>query len=466
MQNKFKLHVVGLTILFFYVINIALGQERPEIRDSIYSNVLQEKRMIEILLPNSYKAGSAEKYGVVYVLDGEWNKWLLPGSYDFAVSANFIPDNIFVRIPNIYSKKIDTRDRDLSPTQIKEYNPISGGADNFRSFLKNELIPYINKKYPSDGENTLVGGSLAGLFAVYTLLKDPGLFKSYIAVEPAMHWDNRYVNKLASETLEHLPNIENTTLWIAGRKGVEYNNMGIAALDSILQTKAPKGLIWKSAAYPNETHYSAQYKGYYDGFKFTYSGYLKEIDVRPINGILLKNEPFNALVMQNSSDSTSLRYTTDGSLPTRSSKRFNFFIPLASPCQLILKSFSNRNKYDKVVSGSFQEGEALAANSKPKRGKATGLQYAYYEGTWDKLPEFKKLKPVQAGSIKENFTIDENSKKTNSAYLIEGQLEIPVEGYYVFYIDSAEDSKVYVEDQLIINGNGKRPMANYPMYCL
>lgn len=226
MQNKLKLHAIGVTVLFFYIVNIALGQERVEIRDSLYSDVLQEQRIFEVLLPKSYKADSSKKYGVVYKLDGEWDTWLLPGSYDFAVGAKFVPENIFVRIPNIYSPKIDTRDRDLTPTQVKEYNPNTGGADNFRSFLKNELIPYINKKYPSNGENTLVGGSLAGMFTIYTLLKDPELFKSYVAVEPAMHWDNRYVNKLASETLEHLPNLENTTLWIAGREGGPYENIG------------------------------------------------------------------------------------------------------------------------------------------------------------------------------------------------------------------------------------------------
>ena len=47
--------------------------------------------------------------------------------------------------------------------------------------------------------------------------------------------------------------------------------MGIAQFESLLVLKAPKNLHWKVASYPNETHFSAIWKGIYDGLKFTYT---------------------------------------------------------------------------------------------------------------------------------------------------------------------------------------------------
>ena len=46
-------------------------------------------------------------------------------------------------------------------------------------------MPYINRKYKgaTDG-HTLYGGSLGGLFVMYTFLNDPALFTSYIAIDP------------------------------------------------------------------------------------------------------------------------------------------------------------------------------------------------------------------------------------------------------------------------------------------
>ena len=46
--------------------------------------------------------------------------------------------------------------------------------------------------------------------------------------------------------------------------------MGISSFDSLLTLKAPNDLQWKVEGYPNETHFSAIWKGIYDGLKFTY----------------------------------------------------------------------------------------------------------------------------------------------------------------------------------------------------
>ena len=57
--------------------------------------------------------------------------------------------------------------RDLTPTNVDDstIDSTSGGSKHFLSFIENELIPYIGKKYPSKNYRTIVDHSLGSLSA-------------------------------------------------------------------------------------------------------------------------------------------------------------------------------------------------------------------------------------------------------------------------------------------------------------
>lgn len=287
-QIQFK----NLKKLLFSILIISLfsnnysfaQQDVKKTKDSIYSNVLKEQRIIQIILPEGYDANLADKYDVIYVVDGEWNTERASLIHQQNVQWKFMSKNIVIGVENKYIDGVNQRDRDLTPTN-NDTQPLSGKADNFIAFFKDELIPYINKEYSTTGANTLIGASHGGTFAVYTLLKQPQLFKSYIAADPSLWWDDRYLSKFAAERLPELSDI-NATLHISGRKGGPYEGMGIVAMDSVLKLKAPKGLIWESIDYPNEIHNSVQFKSFYDGLKLAYRGYTNEsITFHPMGGI-------------------------------------------------------------------------------------------------------------------------------------------------------------------------------------
>src|SRR5258708_9952316 len=198
---KFKITTwfcIIMTIGIVFCAGQGKAQKWPGIRDSIYSNVLKETRVIQVVLPKGYQPEKNSKYEVLYMLDGEWYMEQIPFIYNFVVSAKFAPENIFVLIPNTYVNGANLRDRDFSPTKIKD-DSLSGGADTFHAFLKDELIPYVEKKYPTNGQRSLVGSSFSGLFSVYAFVKDPELFQSYIASDPNLNWDGNYVPKLAAK---------------------------------------------------------------------------------------------------------------------------------------------------------------------------------------------------------------------------------------------------------------------------
>lgn len=237
--------------------------------DSIYSVHLKELRQVKISIPKKYN--SNEKLDVLYVLDGEWATSLSETVYEFLEYAEFIPTNmIIVSIPNYYKDGINMRRRDFIPS-ITKTQPSTIGVKNFLSFLKEELIPLIDKKYPTKTENNILyGSSLGGLFTVYAYLEEPTLFKSYISIEPVLRMSENHINKIASERFEKIKDSKNT-LWISSRDGKAFDEMGIAKFESILALKAPKNLHWGIETYPNETHFSAIWKGIYDGLKFTYT---------------------------------------------------------------------------------------------------------------------------------------------------------------------------------------------------
>ena len=271
---KIKIRFASIVLVFYLLlISIQAWPQNSGIQyDSLYSNILKEQRPIKVILPKKYNPGSTDRCDVLYVLDGEWNTSLAEKVYEFLEYGKFIPTNlIIVSVPNYYKNGINMRDRDFTPTSTENSEGTKyGGAGNFLLFLKEELIPFINSKYPTKIENNILyGTSLGGLFAIYAYLYEPALFKSYLTVEPSLWWDKESINKIASKKLESKEGIRNT-LWIGSRDGRAQVEMGISSFDSLLTLRAPDDLKWKVEGYPNETHFSAIWKGIYDGLRFTY----------------------------------------------------------------------------------------------------------------------------------------------------------------------------------------------------
>jgi predicted alpha/beta superfamily hydrolase len=409
--------------------------------DSVYSEVLKEKREFKVLLPPGYKPGSQKKYDVAYILDGEGNLEIFSQVQAYAKGMGFAPDLILIGVHNI------DRTRDFTPTVMKRL-PISGGADKFVSFLKQELIPYINKTYPASGQNILYGHSLGGLLAVHAMLTEPALFSSYVAADPSLWYDNEYTNKMAIEKFKTAAQPDQT-LFISGTDN-GLKRMGITTMDSILKINPPKNLTHKIAVYENEHHGSVHLKTIYDGLKFIYDGFNlpgKNIEFHPMNGIVLKNKPY---VINVNTNFPEFRYTTDGTIPTATAPKIEKANSFSGPIQLTIKSFS-KGKFEKTVTGNFVLGEPPAPVAKPKGFKPGGLSYSYYEGLWDSLPDFKTLNLIKSGIADTAFNFTKLPSQYNFALAYEGMLEIKKEGYYHFSIGADDGAKLYLKDKLLLN---------------
>jgi len=430
-------------LLTFNLLSSANAQDIPGKRDSINSAVLNEKRILQVILPDDYKAGSTTKYDVLYIID-DWNIKLGRDIQHFIFDEHTMPPMIIVGLLNT------DRDKDFLPTHDKG-NKTSGSADKFLKFFKDELIPYVNKTYPTTGDNTLFGHSFGGVFVTYALINEPQLFNNYIAGDPSYWWDNGVMLKQVKDKLPSLKN-SGKSLYIGGREGQGMKEMKINDMDSLLKKDAPEGLVWEVKAYPKESHGTVRLHNFYDGLRWAYDGWGgKPLEFHPSNGIVLKNKPVKIWYFD---DTTKVHYTFDGTLPSKASPIVRPEIELKGPATITMQQIGSRPQFDKKVTGQFTEGTYLPTAPLKKGYKPGGFHYAYYEGAWDVLPDFKTLKPVKEGITDSTFNINKLPRENNFGLVIDGQFEVKQDGYYLLGLASDDGCRVYLNDKLILDLDG------------
>jgi len=72
---------------------------------------------------------------------------------------------------------------------------MGGGADLFLEFIATQVKPLVRERAGVQGGDWLWGHSYGGLFALYTLLRQPDAFDGYIAGDPSMWWHDGVLYK-------------------------------------------------------------------------------------------------------------------------------------------------------------------------------------------------------------------------------------------------------------------------------
>lgn len=85
----------------------------------------------------------------------------------------------------------------------------------------------------------------------------------------------------------------------------------------------------------------------------------------------------------------------------------------------------------------------------------SGLNYKYYEGNFNLLPDFSTLSPVKTGN---SPNIDLSVRPLNItdhfAFMWDGYINIPTAGTYTFETISDDGSKMYIDGSLSVNNDG------------
>jgi predicted alpha/beta superfamily hydrolase len=183
--------------LFFVVIGKAvvisqnaqlLDLEKAEI---IFSNILQEDRGYWISLPQSYykPEWKHKEYPILLVLDGDIHFEAISAMVHYLSGDKTrswkIPEMIVVGVKNV------DRRRDYTPDKVITVRPNnSGGGENFRKFVEEELIPQVNDQFRTLPYHILMGHSLGGLLTAHTYMQEKTVFNAFIAIDPSFGtWD-------------------------------------------------------------------------------------------------------------------------------------------------------------------------------------------------------------------------------------------------------------------------------------
>jgi predicted alpha/beta superfamily hydrolase len=213
----------------------------------IFSKILNEERPIQIHLPEGYAENSLS-YPVLITLDGERFFKTTTTTVEFLARYGHLPPMIVVGVPNT------NRNRDFSfeKSNLKE----KFGADHFIQFLKEELIPYIDKNYRTNPYRIIKGWCATGAFCIFILFTQPSLFNAYFASSPYLVNEANYIFELIKEY--HLKNyVSKRFLYFSvGERDRPDAKYKVPKFAQLLKKKNFSSLEWGYDIFQNQDHYT------------------------------------------------------------------------------------------------------------------------------------------------------------------------------------------------------------------
>ncbi len=249
----------------------AAGADRPIVigtSHSLASAHLGDVRQVNVWVPSGHGV-EGRRFRVLYVLDGGT-------AQDFQHIAGLAQlGDLSWTFEPIIVVGVETRDRraDLTPpptdSRFVSAFPSAGGAEAFRRFFAEEVIPFVEARYQASGQRALAGESLAGLFVIDTLLKAPDLFDDYFAISPSLWWDDQ---RLAHEAgaLLHTRGVAGRRLWLAVADEGGTMQEGVDRLRLALANTTGSPVLIYSDRSATETHATIYHGAMLDGLRTFY----------------------------------------------------------------------------------------------------------------------------------------------------------------------------------------------------
>ena len=158
-----------------------------------------------IKLPEKYLEKDDEKFPVIYFPDAAWNieilsattEYLLENAILVGISWQTDIDEDLLKESGVHvSRYRDYTMQESSNKEVQQKYQL-GKASSHLSFIRNDIIKYVESNYRADSKNrTFFGYSLGSELGAYILLTKPDTFKNYILGSPSLVGDIPYLSDL------------------------------------------------------------------------------------------------------------------------------------------------------------------------------------------------------------------------------------------------------------------------------
>jgi alpha-L-fucosidase len=171
------------------------------------------------------------------------------------------------------------------------------------------------------------------------------------------------------------------------------------------------------------------------------------------NSIYTNNIEFS--ITSNTKNGT-IYYTTDGSEPTIAAQVAKDIILLKASGNQVIKAriFVGGKPVSAISTATFKQEKPLA----PAYEGKPGLIFSYYEGSWEKLPDFSKLAAVKTG-ITPDFNLNEKQQALYYGFTFDGFINVSETDVYTFYLSSDDGSKLTIDGIKTLDFDGVHDMG-------
>ncbi len=157
-----------------------------------------------------------------------------------------------------------------------------------------------------------------------------------------------------------------------------------------------------------------------------------------------------------------VRYSLNGSPPTLSSPIAVHPVALSQTTMVMARCFREGKPVSPVASRNFSKVEPAAPAKKTADGE--GIEAWYYEGDWNAIPDFERMKPLRKETVKAIVDLEGNQME-NYGMLFDGLIRIPRTGVYTFWISSDDGSQLLVNGRIIADNDSLHGMLEKKGQC-
>lgn len=150
-------------------------------------------------------------------------------------------------------------------------------------------------------------------------------------------------------------------------------------------------------------------------------------------------------------------YTTDGSEPTKNSKKYDTPFEIKETTSLKIKAFKDSLISSYTTPLILEKLESINLQ-KLKNKLKNGLSYKYYEGIFRSVYDFSDDDPIQTGKVK-NIHIESRLRDEWIGFEFDGYIHIPENGLYNFEIAANDGAQLLIDDKELFESDGRKSFS-------